>query len=62
MQIYKHSCVYACSMANYIQTSKEGIDSCSDENAGSQRSGNLLKVMDLVNDKSHDFGHGIEPF
>ena len=49
-------------MTNYIQTSNEGIDSFSDEDAGSQRLGNLLKVMDLVNDKSHDFGHGIEPF
>ena len=38
-----------------------GIDSFSAETTDSQRFWNFLKVMDLMNDRSHDFGHGIAP-
>lgn len=40
-------------MATYIQ---DGFGSFSDENIESQRLGNLLKVMDLVNDKLMTLG------
>lgn len=53
-------CAHTGFMANYTQTRDEGINSLLEENADSQRLGNLLKRTDSMSDQSHGFRHVIE--